>query len=108
VDDVLLNVARATIQAGSALEGRTIAQVEHALDLTIILHRGPDSLDMHPAPDITLRAGDCLVVFASLEPLARLREMSGEQRSPSQQETKRPHRRPWLARLLSKEKSASR
>jgi len=108
VDDVLLNVARATIQAGSALEGRTIAQVEHALDLTIILHRGPDSLDMHPAPDITLRAGDCLVVFASLEPLARLREMSGEQRSPSQRETRSPRRRPWLARLLSKEKSASR
>lgn len=77
VDEVLLNVARATIQAGSALEGRTIAQAEQELDLTIILHRGPDSLDLHPAPDVTLRAGDRLVVFASLEALARLRGMSG-------------------------------
>jgi len=77
VDDVLLNVARATVQAGSALEGCTIAQVEQDLDLTIILHQGPNSLDLHPAPDVTLRAGDRLVVFASLESLAQLRRMSG-------------------------------
>ncbi len=77
VDDVLMNVARATVQSGSALEGRTIAQVEKELDLSIILHKGVESLDMHPAPDVTLRAGDCLVVFASLRALTQLHEMSG-------------------------------
>lgn len=103
VDDVLLNVARTTVQAGSALEGCTVSRVEQELDLTIILHQGPDSIDLHPAPDVTLRAGDRLVVFASLEPLARLREISGEQRSPFQGETG-TRRRPWTARLLSRGK----
>jgi len=102
VDDALLNVARTTIQPGSALEGHTIAQVEKELDITIILHKGLDSLNLHPAPDVTLRAGDCLVVFASLESLARLREVSGEQPGLSQSGTKSPRRRPWLARLLSR------
>ncbi len=108
VDDVLLNVAQATVQVGSALEGRTIAQVEQELDMTIILHQGPDGIDLHPAPDVTLRAGDRLVVFAALEPLARLREMSGEQRSPSQGGTNSPRRRPWTARLFSRGKTSSR
>jgi Trk K+ transport system NAD-binding subunit len=108
VDDVLLNVARATVQVGSALEGHTITQVEQELDMTIILHQGPDSLDLHPAPDVTLRAGDRLVVFAALESLARLREMSGEQRSPSQGRTSSPRHRPWTARLFSRGKTSSR
>ncbi len=108
VGDVLLNVARVTMQQGSALEGHTIARVEQELDITIVLHKGPDSLDLHPPPDITLRAGDYLVVFASLDALAHLREMSGEQPSSSRGENSGPHRRPWLARLLSREKSANR
>jgi K+/H+ antiporter YhaU regulatory subunit KhtT len=40
------------------------------------LLKGPESLDLHPAPEVTLRAGDCLVVFATLEALARLGKMS--------------------------------
>jgi len=83
VDDVLLNVARTTIQAGSALEGRTIAQVEKELDISVILYKGLKVLDMHPAPNITLCPGDSLIVFTSLEALARLHEMSGEQLGPS-------------------------
>lgn len=102
VDDALLNAARTTIQPGSALEGCTITQIEKELGITVILYKGSDVLDLHPAPDITLRTGDCLVVFASLEALARLREMSGEQPTPSQGETTSPRRRPWLARLLSR------
>ena len=106
VDDVLMNMARATIQAGSALEGHTVGEVEKELDLTIALHRGPRGLDPHPAPDVTLDAGDCVVVFSSLESLARLREMSGEpQCSLTGEESERP-RRPWLRRLLARKKPA--
>jgi len=107
VGDVLMNAARATVQAGSALEGRTIAQLERELDISVILHGEQDHLDLHPAPEITLRAGDCLVVFASLKALARLREMSGEQPYPSWEESHDQRRRSWLARLLSPEKPAS-
>ena len=108
VDDVLLNVARTVVQEGSALEGRTIAQVEQELDITIILHKGAGGLDLHPAPDITLRAGDCLVVFASLEALATVREMSGERPCISEQESHSPRHRSWLERLFFRKKSTHR
>ncbi|MBN1979549.1 MAG: TrkA family potassium uptake protein [Anaerolineae bacterium] len=103
LDDVLMNVARAKIQVGSALDGRTVAWAEEELDLTIVLHEGQDAVDPHPAPDVILRAGDCVVVFASLESLARLREMSGEACDTSGQKKKGSPRRPWLARLLEKD-----
>ena len=108
VDDLLMNTAQVTVQAGSVLEGRTIAWLEKELDVTVVLHKGPDTFDPHPAPDVTLCPADCLVVFASLESLARLREMSGEQGVPSGGESGGPRRRSWLARLLSGEKPASR
>jgi len=101
VDDVLMNVARAIIQEGSALDGRTVAWAENELDLTIVLHETSDAVDPHPAPNVTLRAGDCVVVFASLESLARLREMSGE--ACDAQKGKGSPRRPWLARLLRRD-----
>ena len=49
-----------------------------------------------------------LITLASLEPLARLREMSGEQHSPSRGRTSSPRHRPWTARLFSRGKTSSR
>jgi Trk K+ transport system NAD-binding subunit len=102
VDDVLMNVARATVQPNSALAGCTIADVEQELDISIILYKGRDTLDMHPRPDITLCPGDHLVVFATLEALARLQEMSGERHPSSRRDSCPPRRRSWLRRLLSR------
>jgi len=78
VDDVLMNVARATVQHGSALEGRTIAEVEKELDISVILYKGLEGIEMHPLPEVMLHAGDCVVIFASLGNLARVRKMSGD------------------------------
>jgi voltage-gated potassium channel len=103
LDDVLMNVARAMIQKGSTLDGRTVAWAEDELDLTIVMHETSDAIDPHPAPDVTLRAGDCVVVFASLESLARLREMSGEACDAPGKKGKGSPRRPWLARLLGRD-----
>jgi voltage-gated potassium channel len=103
LDGVLMNVARATIQDGSALQGRTVAQVEQDLDLTVVLHKGQSSVDPHPAPNVTLRAGDCVTVFASLESLARLREMSGEGYHVKPEKAK-GLRGSWLARLFSRKR----
>jgi voltage-gated potassium channel len=103
LDDVLMNVARATIGEDSPLVGRTVAWVEKELDLTVVLHEGQNTTDPHPAPDVTLREGDCLVVFASLESLARLREIGGAGTCdiPGQKALEK-RRSPWLTRLLSK------
>jgi voltage-gated potassium channel len=102
LDDVLMNVARATIAPNSPLIGHSVAWVEKELDLTVVLHEGQGTTDPHPAPDVSLCAGDCLVVFASLESLARLREMSGGPCGLSDDKSTRKQRRPWLARLFSK------
>jgi Trk K+ transport system NAD-binding subunit len=101
LDDVLMNVARTTIEEESTLVGRSIAWVEDELDLTAVLLEGQDTVDPHPAPDVTLNIGDCLVVFASLESLARLREMSGGGACEVPGKKGRD-RRPWLMRLISK------
>ncbi len=93
VAGVLMNVARVSVRDGSALDGRTVAQVERDLDISIISRGEQDDLDLHPAPDVTLCAGDCLVVFASLEALAGLREMNGERPNSNRGRS----RRAWLA-----------
>ncbi|MBN1815018.1 MAG: TrkA C-terminal domain-containing protein, partial [Anaerolineae bacterium] len=101
LDDVLMNVARATVEKDSPLVGRTVAWAEKELDLTVVLHERQDTTDPHPAPDVKLCAGDCLVVFASLESLARLREISGEGTCDiSSKRALKKRRRPWLVRLL--------
>ena len=95
VDDVLLNVSRITVAAGSPLDGKRVGEVEQELDLSIILYRGTTGVDLHPKPDLVLHAGDQIVVFATLEALACLNQMNvGEEVcSP-------PKRGPrWLDRL---------
>jgi Trk K+ transport system NAD-binding subunit len=74
VGDTLLNVSQFTVQAGSRLVGTTLAELHRELDLSVIMHRGPQGVDLHPAPEIALQAGDCIMVFASLDTLNRLRQ----------------------------------
>ena len=100
VGDILMNTARMTVHGGSLLKGYSVAQLEEEFDITVVLYRGPDLFDPHPAPDIILQAGDYLVIFASLESLSRLREANGEPNSPAREATGRSRRRSWLARLL--------
>ncbi len=76
VNDVLLNVSRITVAEGSSLVGRTVGAVEQEADLSVILHEGPTGVDMHPAADKVLTAGDRIVVFGTLEALACLSQMN--------------------------------
>jgi Trk K+ transport system NAD-binding subunit len=84
VDDVLLNVSRVTVAPGSPLVGKRVGEVEQELDLSIILHRGPEGVDLHPTADLTLQEGDQIVVFATLEALTCLNQMNvGEEECAS-------------------------
>lgn len=76
VGDLLVNVAHTEVKAGSSLDGRTINEIERELDISVIMHKRVDAVDMHPAPEVRIRPGDMLVVLASLEALARLQQMS--------------------------------
>jgi len=103
VDDLLMNVARATINPSSTLAGYTIGQLELEFDISVILYRGSDTLDLHPSPDIVLHGNDHLMVFSSLEALAHLQEKCRVQADPGQ-ETRQASGRSWLSRLLGRGK----
>jgi voltage-gated potassium channel len=79
VGDQLLNVSEFTINPGSELVGQQISTLQHRLDFTIILHRRNDQVDLHPDPNIDLRAGDRICVFASMEVLNRLGRLNRPQ-----------------------------
>jgi len=72
VDGTLLNVGEVPIQPGSPLVGREIAALEREFDISVILYKGQQYVDLHPNPQICLQAGDTIVVFASLDALNRL------------------------------------
>ncbi len=76
VDDVLLNVSQIKIQAGSKLVGKGLAELEEELDLSVILYKGREKIDLHPEPRIRLQGDDIIVVFATLEVLHRLSQFN--------------------------------
>jgi len=60
------SLIRLTVAAGSFMDGKTIAELQHAENTDIVLHsvRGAEEVRVHPAPDAVVRAGDTLVLFA--------------------------------------------
>ncbi len=107
VGEMLMNVAHLTVQAGSELEGRTVGGLERDLDISVILYRSSQMVDMHPSPQIVLRPGDYIVVFASLDVLARLHAMNALHPAAPDATCEEPHRRSnrlasWFRRVVSK------
>jgi len=80
-----LMIARMTVNPDSVLEGRTVAQAEKELHLSIILHKREDRLDSPADPGAVIRTDDCLVVYAARETLACLGDRS-RRRSPPLEE----------------------
>lgn len=76
VEGDLLHLSEIFVRPDGELCGRTVQEVEEQLDLSVVFHQRGDRRDMHPASDLRLEAGDKVVVFASLEQLARLERMN--------------------------------
>ncbi|MBC7228284.1 MAG: NAD-binding protein [Thermoflexales bacterium] len=95
LNDVLLNISRLTVNPNSALVGRQVGDVEQELDLSILLISDPSGTDFHPPAERVLRAGDQVVVFASLEALACLNRMNQVEECPPEERK----RLGWLRRL---------
>ena len=76
VGDQLLNVSEIKVRSGAALVGQRVADLEHDLDFSIILHCRNGQVDLHPEPEIALQPGDQVFVFASLDVLNRLGRMN--------------------------------
>jgi voltage-gated potassium channel len=65
VEDNTLVMGRIEVQPGSRLDGMTVCDIEQLLDLSIIIHHSPNGIDIHPAPEVCLRAGDVVTVITS-------------------------------------------
>jgi len=76
MDNVLLNVSQVTIEPGSPLVGKTLLQIEHELDLTIVQYKGATKMDLHPDPNIVIEGNDCIAVFAELATLGKLNALA--------------------------------
>jgi len=76
MDNVLLNVSQVSVERGSPLVGKTLAQVEKELDLTIVQYKGAAKTDLHPDPDIVIEGDDCIAVFAELGTLGKLNALA--------------------------------
>ncbi len=72
----LLHLSHVEISASSPLVGKTVSQVEHQFDLSIVLLRRGRLADLHPNNELTLKAGDQISVFADVETLHQLRQTS--------------------------------
>jgi Trk K+ transport system NAD-binding subunit len=102
VDDMLLNVSQVSIAPDSPLVGKTLAQVERELEMTIVQYKSATKMDLHPDPNIVIAGNDCIAVFAELDTLGKLnalcrptaRHAGPAEVSPSVE------RRSWLERLI--------
>jgi Trk K+ transport system NAD-binding subunit len=76
VGDALLNLAQVIINPDSRLIGWPVEKLESELDLSVVCYRGPLITDLHPGPDLSLNAGDEILVLASLDILQRLYDLN--------------------------------
>ncbi len=58
------SMIRLEVIAESFLDGKTVAALQNDERLDIVLHRQADDVQVHPAGDRIVRAGDTLVLFA--------------------------------------------
>jgi Trk K+ transport system NAD-binding subunit len=72
----VLNMNQITLAAQSPLIGKTVSQVEHQFDLSIVLLRRGKEADLHPNNDSKLRAADQITVFADVATLHRLHQLN--------------------------------
>jgi Trk K+ transport system NAD-binding subunit len=74
--DQLLNLSELVVEPGPRLTGWPLQKLEAELDLSTVCYQGQDVTDLHPNPDLVLGTGDKVLVLASLETLARLKDLN--------------------------------
>lgn len=72
VDGRSFSLASLTLEAGSPLAGRSVADIEREFDLSVVLLRHNGASDPHPAADRTVAERDVLAVLGEPERIARL------------------------------------
>lgn len=104
---MLLNVSQVTVDPGSPLVGKTLAQIERELELTIVQYKSATQMDLHPDPGIVIEGNDCIAVFAELKTLGQLNALCQPQNAniPARLTPGQKRASPsWLERLVPRKK----
>ncbi|MDW8396811.1 MAG: NAD-binding protein [Anaerolineae bacterium] len=72
IEGQTFSLAQFKVKPHSLLIGRTVEQIEQAYQISIVLLRRNEHLDLHPASDRRIQSGDHLAVVADPEALGRL------------------------------------
>lgn len=64
VRDTAYSLIRLQVEAGSFMDGRTINALEDENNMDIVMHERSETVEVHPAGNLAVRAGDTLVIFA--------------------------------------------
>jgi Trk K+ transport system NAD-binding subunit len=72
VRDESYSLIRLQIEAGSFMDGSTIAALQDENDMDIVLFERDDQVEVHPEGDLPVRAGDTLVIFARHAQIMRI------------------------------------
>jgi voltage-gated potassium channel len=64
VGGVDYSMIRLRVESGSFLDGETVEMLQQKHEMDIVLHGQGDSVQVHPAHENLVRAGDTLVIFA--------------------------------------------
>jgi len=73
--DRTLHLSQFTLAEASTLVGLSVAQIEDAYDLTIVLLRRGREVDLHPGNSRALKAADQITVFADTDTLRTLKRV---------------------------------
>ena len=76
VGDLLLNLSEIAVAPGSPLIGRPVTALEQELDISVICYRANGVTDLRPHPEQALKAGDEILVLASLDALRQLQSLN--------------------------------
>jgi voltage-gated potassium channel len=64
VRDTAYSLIRLQIEPGSFMDGSTINALQDENDMDIVMHERNEQVEVHPAGELAVRAGDTLVIFA--------------------------------------------
>lgn len=73
-----LHLVDLTICEGSRLVGRTVGEIQADTHVNIVMHRGPEGVNVNPGHEITFRTGDEILVIAPIERLLDLEAANTE------------------------------
>jgi len=72
VGDTLLTLAEASLDPSSPFVGKSLEELEQALDITVVVHRNGRSVTVHPSAMTKLEAGHCVTFLAGTDVLGRV------------------------------------